>query len=166
MEISCWFDVETFESKNKNSALFFVLLKCTKIGHNFDEKNSGVHVWSRGKKNGSKPLWCLLQIPVMDVAEFVSHEVVQTFLAIETNVDLPQLSTDLDTLAAKCQTYSSKLAIQATKDQKARNNFEELHRKFNGFPTMQVNGFCLSSFSFIFCFHEKSKSLMSTQFLF
>ena len=48
----------------------FHLLKCTKIGHNFDEKNSGVHVWSRGKKNGSKPLWCLLQIPVMDVAEF------------------------------------------------------------------------------------------------
>ena len=70
MEISCWFDVETFESKNKNSALFFVLLKCTKIGHNFDGQNKGVRKWYSGEKNGSKPLWCLLQIPVMDVAEF------------------------------------------------------------------------------------------------
>ena len=164
MEISCWFDVETFESKNKNSALFFVLLKCTKIGHNFDEKNSGVHVWSRGKKNGSKPLWCLLQIPVMDVAEFEPWSGSNIF----SNRDKCRLT------AAKYRfgyfggkvTYSSKLAIQATKDQKARNNFEELHKKFNGFPTMQVNGFCLSSFSLIFCFHEKSKSLMSTQFLF
>lgn len=87
----------------------------------------------------------------------LSHEVVQTFLAIETNVDLPQLSTDLDTLAAKCQTYSSKLAIQATKDQKARNNFEELHKKFNGFPTMQVNGFCLSFFFIHFLFSRKKQ---------
>ncbi len=87
----------------------------------------------------------------------LSHEIVQTFLSIDRNIDLSQLSSDLQNMASKCQSYSSKLATQATKEQKARNNFEALHKKFNGFPTMQVKAILFVFFFIDFFFSRKKQ---------